>query len=180
MALKATVFKANLNVADLDRQVYGDFPLTIARHPSETDSRMMLRLLVFALHADEQLSFGRGISTDDEPDLWRKSLSGEIEQWIDLGTPQPERLRKARGRASAVVLYAYGDRAVPMWWRRHGAALERLDKLRIAMIPDATCEALAGLCEPVMALQCTIDGGEAWISTGAAQVHVIPEWLKRE
>ena len=115
MALKATIFKAELNVADLDRHVYADFSLTLARHPSETDERMMLRLLAFALHADERLEFGRGISTEDEPDLWCKSLSGEIELWVDLGTPDRNRLRKACGRSHSVVLYAYGGRAVPVW-----------------------------------------------------------------
>ena len=94
MALKSTIFKMDLNVADLDRQVYGDFPLTLARHPSETDERMMLRVLAFALHAGDQLTFGRGISTDDEPDLWQKDLTGTIELWVDLGAPDPDRLRK--------------------------------------------------------------------------------------
>ncbi len=177
MALKSTVYKFLLNVADLDRQVYGDFPLTVARHPSETAARMMLRVLAFALHASDDLAFGRGISTDDEPDLWRKSLTGEVELWIDLGTPDPERLRKACGRADEVVLYCYGDRATPVWWEKHAAALARLDKLRVYQVSDETCEALAGLAESGAALQCTIEGGEAWLSAGDASLQIQPRRL---
>jgi len=177
MALKSTVFKARLNVADMDRQVYGDFPLTIARHPSETDERMMLRILAFALHADEKLEFGRGISTDDEPDLWRRSLTGEIELWIDLGTPDPERLRKACGRAEQVVLYAYGRRAVPVWWDKHGNALQRFDNLIVREVDGDACQALAAMAAPGMDLQCTISEGEAWLSDGDASVTIKPGLL---
>lgn len=177
MALKSTVYKFDLNVADLDRQVYGDFPLTLARHPSETEARMMLRLLVFAFNASEDLAFGRGISTDDEPDLWRKSLSGEIELWIELGTPDPERLRKACGRAAAVVLYCYGDRASPVWWAKHEKALQRLDRLRVYQVGDGSCDALAALANSGGQIQCTIESGEAWLSAADASVHVVPTRL---
>ena len=99
MALKSTIYKAKLNVTDMDRHVYQEFPLTIACHPSETELRMMLRVLAFAMHADARLEFGRGISTDNEPDLWQKSLTDDIELWIDLGAPDESRIRKACGRA---------------------------------------------------------------------------------
>ena len=177
MALKSTIFKAKLNVADMDRQVYGDFPLTIARHPSETDERMMLRILAFALNADQALEFGRGISTDDEPDLWHKSLAGEIELWIDLGTPDPSQLRKASGRARQVILYTYGKRAVPVWWEKHAAALERCNNLAIFEIPGDSCEALAAMATANMDLQCTISDGEAWLSSGEHSVGVRPKVL---
>ena len=111
MAAKSTIYKAQLNVADMDRQVYDTFPLTIACHPSETEARMMLRIVCFALHADPNLLFGRGISTDNEPDLWQRSLSNDIQLWIDLGTPDESRIREASGRAGRVLLYVYGDRA---------------------------------------------------------------------
>ena len=178
MALKSTVYKFDLKVADLDREVYGDFPLTLARHPSETEARMMLRLLAFALNASEHLEFGRGISTDDEPDLWRKSLSGEIELWIELGTPDPERLRKACGRAEEVVLYCYGDRATPVWWEKHQKALKRFGKLLIYQVTDASCEALAGLLNSGRQIQCTIDSGKAWLSTAASSMQVVPELMQ--
>ena len=99
MALSATICKADLNIVDMDRHYYQQHSLTVAQHPSENDERLMIRLLAFALHADEFLSFTKGLSTDDEPDLWQKSLSGEIELWIELGLPSEKRLKKACGRA---------------------------------------------------------------------------------
>jgi uncharacterized protein YaeQ len=174
VALKSTIFRLRLQLADIDRGVYQDFPLTVARHPSETDARLMLRVLAFALQADEQLAFGRGISTDDEPDLWQHSLDGQIERWIELGTPDPERLRKACGRAREVVLYAYGDRAVPVWLRRHGAALSRLERLRVWQVSDSECRALAELLAPGSSLQCTISEGSALLVAGDHAVNVTP------
>src|SRR5512147_3279852 len=106
MALKSTIFKAELQISDMDRNYYGSHSLTIARHPSETDERMMVRLLAFALHANEGLAFGRGLSTDDEPDLWQRDLTGAIRLWIDVGLPDEKLLRRACGRADEVVVYA--------------------------------------------------------------------------
>lgn len=174
MALKSAIFKAQLNIADMDRHVYGDFPLTIAQHPSETGQRMMLRLVAFALHADEQLTFGRGISTDDEPDVWQKTLSGEIELWIELGTPDVSRLRKACGRAREVILYGYGDRALPVWWEKNRGELARFTNLQVYSIDDETCQALGELAAPGMDLQCTIEDGEAWLSNAQERVHIVP------
>ena len=177
MALTSSIYKFSLNVADMNRQVYGDFPLVVARHPSETESRMMLRILAFALHAADNLAFGRGISTDDEPDLWRRSLSGDIELWIELGTPEPTRLKKACGRADAVVLYCYGDRAVPVWWEKHKTQLERLDRLSVFQVNDAYCEQLAALAANTGELQCSIDGSDAWLGSNEASVHVALDTL---
>lgn len=177
MALKSTVFKVKLNVSDLDRNVYDDFALAVARHPSETDARMMLRLAAFALHADAQLEFGRGISTDDEPSLWRKDLTGAIELWIELGVPDPDRLRKACGRAQEVVLYAYGERSLKVWWEKNADALARFTNLTVYRITDADGAALANLAASAMALQCTISGGELWLTDGAQSVEIKPERL---
>ena len=174
MALKSTIFKADLNVADMDRQVYGDFPLTLACHPSETGQRMMLRILAFALHADERLAFGRGISTDDEPDLWQKDLAGNIQLWIELGTPEPDRLRKACSRAERVILYAYGDRATPVWWNKHRDALARFDNLTIFQVGDSDAQALAAFAAPRMDLHCTISEGEVLASDGERSLSITP------
>ena len=106
--LKSTIFKAGLSIADVDRGYYRDHALTIAQHPSETEERMMVRLLAFALHADETLEFGRGLSTDGEPSLLRRDLTGAIEQWIDVGLPEEREVRKACGRAREVHVLAYG------------------------------------------------------------------------
>lgn len=178
MAIKSSISKVRLNLSDLDSDVYGDFNLAVARHPSETEARMMLRIIAFALHAHDRLEFGRGISTDDEPDLWLKDLTGEIELWVELGTPDPDRLRKACGRARKVVLYAYGERSVSVWWEKHAAALARFRNLAIHTISDADRDALAKLASSNLNLQCTISGGELWVTDAAQTVEVRPAVLR--
>jgi len=177
MALKATVHKAELQVSDMDRHYYASHNLMLAQHPSETDQRLMVRLLVFALFADERLEFGRGISTDDEPDLWRKSLTGEIEQWIELGQPDESRIRKACGRAREVVLVGYGGRSFSIWWERNAGALARCGNLRVIEIPADSVAELGPLLRRGMRLQCLIEDGEAQLLGDDASVHIKPVTL---
>ena len=127
MALKSTIFKAELSIADMDRHYYGDHNLTLARHPSETDERMMVRLVAFVLNAHTDLEFTKGISTDDEPDLWLKGLSGEIELWIDLGQPDEKRIRQACGRAQQVLIYCYSGHGAEIWWSQIQGKLDRFN-----------------------------------------------------
>ena len=178
MAQNATIFKATLDVADIDRAYYRDHPLTIARHPSETDERMMVRLLAFARHADEALAFGRGIGTDDEPDLWRKDLTGAIDVWIDVGQPDERRIRRASSRAEAVFVYSYGGRGTDLWWERAGATLERIGNLTVFGLPLAATQALAKLAQRNMRLQCTIQGGQIWVADAEQSVTIEPAVLK--
>jgi len=172
MALKATIFKAELQIADMDRNYYRDHALTLARHPSETDERMMVRLLAFALHAHEALSFGKGLSTDDEPDLWQKDLTGAIEAWIDVGLPDEKRVRKASGRAREVFIYSYGGRVAEMWWSQNSGKLERIKNLAVINLPLETSAALAKLAQRNMQLQCTIQEGQVWVSDKEHSVQV--------
>jgi uncharacterized protein YaeQ len=172
MALKATIFKAELQVSDMERNYYQDHALTIARHPSETDERMMVRLLAFALHAHSALSFGRGLSTDDEPDLWHRDLTGAIDVWIDVGLPDEKSIRKACGRAKQVFVYSYGGRSADLWWEQIGAALRGQENLSVRKLPLATSSALAKLAKRNMRLQCTIQEEQIWFSDGADTVHV--------
>ena len=172
MALKATIFKAELNIADMDRDHYGDYSLTIARHPSETDERMMLRVLAFARHAHERLQFTRGLSADDEPDLWQKDLTDAIELWIDLGLPDEKRIRKACGRAQQVVVYAYGARTVGPWWEQLAGKLDRFDNLTVYSVEKSASETLAQLAERSMRLQFTLQDGAAWVSDDKTNVQV--------
>ena len=178
MALKSTIFKAQLQVSDLDRNHYATHALTIARHPSENDQRMMVRLLAFALFADERLEFGRGISTEDEPALWQKNYGGEIERWIEVGLPDERILRKAAGRADAVAVLAYGGRAVDVWWAKDQAAFERLSNLTVLAVSDEDCSALAALAERSMDLACTIQDGQLWLSAGETTVLIQPRLIK--
>ena len=126
MATKATIYKASLQIVDLDRDYYHEHSITLARHPSETDERMMVRLLAFVQHASEDLTFTRGLSTSDEPDLWQKDLTGAIELWIELGQPDEKRIRKACGRAQKVWIYSYSGRSAEIWWEQIGSALGKL------------------------------------------------------
>lgn len=172
MALKSTVFKAELSVSDMSRHYYATHALTLARHPSETDERMMVRLLAFAFEADERLVFCKGLSDDDEPDLWRKDYTDAIEQWIEVGLPDERRLRKAAGRSKEVVVYAYGGRAVEVWWSNHRAALLKLSNLTVYVLPSDTTRAIAAMAERTMQLQFTCEGAEAWLGTGDTMLTV--------
>jgi uncharacterized protein YaeQ len=172
MALKATIFKAELQVSDMDRAYYASHSLTLARHPSETDERMMVRLLAFALNADESLEFGRGISADDEPDLVKKDLTGEIKLWIDVGLPDERDVRKACGRARAVSVLAYGGRAVDLWWEGVHEKLERQERLDVREVPVEASKALAAMAGRSMRLQVTIQEGHILVADGTTSVPI--------
>lgn len=172
MALKSTIYKAELSIADIDRGYYHDHTLTIARHPSETDERMMVRVLAFALYADEALGFGRGLSTEDEPDLWRHDITGAIEQWIEVGLPDEREVRKACGRAHEVVILAYGGRAADLWWEGVREKLERQEKLLVVEVPFEASRALVQLAGRSMRLQVTIQEGHVLVTDGSATVPV--------
>lgn len=178
MAINSTVFKVELQIADLDRHYYQDHSLTIARHPSETDERMMVRVLAFACHANERLSFGKGLSTEDEPDLWSKTLTDEIELWIDVGQADEKHIRRASGRAKQVYVYCYGGSVADVWWHQHQRKLKQLEKLVVCNIPEAASQALAGLVQRTMHLQCTIQDGEIMFTDGERTVSIIPQVLK--
>jgi uncharacterized protein YaeQ len=177
MALKATVFKAALQVNDVDRGHYAAHALTIARHPSETDERMMLRVLAFALHAHADLAFGRGISADDEPDLWQRDPTGAILAWIDVGQPDAKLVRRAAGRAASVDIYCYGRGADP-WWTQSRGDLARIEHLAVTRVADDCVAALGALAARGMQLHCTILEGEVTLGTEAAAVPVTLTRLK--
>jgi uncharacterized protein YaeQ len=175
MAIKSTIFKAELQVADMDRSRYGTHALTLARHPSENDERMMVRLLAFALHAggdnEEPLSFANAMEQMDEPDLWRKSLVGEIELWVDVGQPEEKWLRKASHRSVEVVLYLYG-RSGPLWWSQNGTALQKFANLRVRLVPADASTAMTALAQRTMKLQCTVQDGTVWLGDGQETVEM--------
>jgi len=172
MAQKATIFKADLAVADMDRGHFATHALTLARHPSETDERMMVRLLAFALHADDALAFGRGLSSEDEADLALRDLTGAVQLWIDVGLPDERSLRKASGRSVRVIVYAYGGRAVDLWWNKSRDALERLPNFSAFVVPPEASQALARLAQRTMQLQCTVQDGHLWFSNATETVAV--------
>ena len=178
MAIKATVFKANLQIADMERHYYQDHALTLARHPSETDERMMVRLLAFALHAHEYLEFGQGMTDDNDADLWLKDLTGSIKLWIDVGLPDEKLIRKACGRADQVLVYAYGGRTADMWFAQNSSQFARLNNLAIINLPPESTRALAKLAQRNMQLQCTIQDGQVWLGDGKESVMIERGQLK--
>jgi uncharacterized protein YaeQ len=172
MAVKATIFKAELQVSDMDRNHYQAYSLTLAQHPSETEERLMIRLLAFALNADDGLAFGRGISTDDEPDLWLKDLTGQVDLWIEVGQPDEQRIRKACGRAGKVRVYNFSGRSAALWWEKNAQALERCRNLEVFDVPSDTSQAIAALCKRSMSLQCFVQDGEVQLMDDATTVNV--------
>ncbi|MGH7183886.1 MAG: YaeQ family protein [Nitrospiraceae bacterium] len=172
MASNATICKATVQISDMDRQYYEDHVLTLARHPSETEERMMVRLLAFVLHAHETLSFGRGLRAEEEPALWQKDLTGAIERWIEVGQPEEKAIRRACGRAKQVSIYTYGGRGVDQWWEKNMTAFGRLNNLTVMNLSPDGCRALATLAQPSMQLQCTIQEGQIWIADGENTVHI--------
>lgn len=163
VALKSTVYKTELQVSNMDEQHYETYSLTLARHPSETNQRMMLRLAVFALNANQQLSFTKGISTDDEPDLWLKSLSDEIELWIELGQPDEKRLRRACGRSKRVLVYPYAERSASIWWEQMQQTVSRFANLSVINLILEDMDQLDNLVARNMQLHSTIQEGQLWL-----------------
>lgn len=172
MAPNATIFKATLHIADMNRQYYEDHAVTLARHPSETDERMMVRLLAFALHAHDALMFGRGIGTEGEPALWKKDLTGAIELWIEVGEPDEKLLRQACGRAQQVFVYAYGGRGSERWWEKTSPTLTRCQNLTVISIPQDESRALAQLAQRSMDLHCSLQDGHILMSNDTEAIQV--------
>lgn len=174
MALKATIFKAALNIADVDRGVYLDTSLTLARHPSETDQRLIVRLLAWALNAHDELTFTKGLCADDEAELWLKNLHGGIEHWIEVGLPDERRLKKACNRAEQVTLYTYAGRHVDLWWQQNQPLLSKHTNLQIFDFPEDELAPLVDLAERNMQWQVTISEGMVYVSADGTNVTLTP------
>lgn len=182
MALKATIHKAQLQIADMDRGVYADHGLTIARHPSETDERMLMRVLAFALHvpADTDrgaLELAKSLWDPDEPDLWQRDLTGDVVHWIEVGQPDDRRLAKAASRAEAVTVLSYAA-STPIWWEGLARKLDRAPKVAVWAIDPAQSQALAQLTARTLQWQVTVQDGTVWVNDGAQTVEVTPRALK--
>ena len=186
MALKSTVFKAEVQLADIDHGHYADLQLTLARHPSETDERMMMRLAALALNAhqvqdlcggDARIGFGAGLSSPDEPDVLLTDFTGRVRLWIEVGQPDDRPLVKACSKADQALVYAYGHQA-ELWWRGIEGKLARLPKLGVWRVPAAEAQALAALAERAMSLQATVQEGALTLSSHLGSVAIEPVSLK--
>jgi len=172
MALKATIYKATVNVADLDRNQFLDAALTLARHPSETQERMMLRLLAWIKYADERLQFTRGLSADEEPEAWLRNDYLGIDLWIELGLPDEKRLKKACNQAKEVALFTYNSRAANIWWQQNQTRCATFSNLSIWYLDDAQLAALSAFADDrTMNLQATLQDGAIWLSDESQNVE---------
>lgn len=178
MAQKSTIYKVELSVSDMDRHYYETHKLTVAKHPSETDERLMVRLLAFALNANEQLELTKGLSNDDEPDIWQKSLSGELEMWIALGLPSEKIVRQSCAKADKVIIYSYGGRTAEMWWDRIKNNTTRFDNLQVVNLSDQSTNELANLANRTLKLQVNIQDGDVMVSADDSIVYVTPTTWK--
>jgi len=176
MAINSTIYKIDLQVSDLDRNYYQQHSLTIAKHPSETDERVMVRLIGFAMYANEMLTFGKGLSDDEEPDLWQKDLTGAIELWMDVGLPTEKDIRKAAGRAKQVIVVLYGGRVADMWWTANSKTLLKTNNLTVINLPDT--KELADIAERGLSVSCTIQDGHIMVGHDGGTLDITPVVLK--
>ncbi len=179
MAQKAIIYKVELSVSDMDRHYYETHKLTVAKHPSETDERLMVRILAFALHAHEHLEMTKGISTDDEPDIWQRSLSGELDVWITLGLPSEKVLRQSCGKAKRVIVYSYGGRTAEIWWDKIHNKTTRFGNLEIINLAESETNELGALADRSMKVQINIQDGDVMASIDDNIVYVNPINWKR-
>jgi uncharacterized protein YaeQ len=186
LALKSTIFKANLSIADIDHAYYADHTLTLARHPSETDERMMIRLAALALNAhrlqtdcggDANLGFGAGLSNPDDPDVWIRDYTDRTRLWIEVGQPEEKPIAKACGKADQVLVYCFAH-AAEVWWRGIETRLTRLNNLSVFRVPATASQALAALAQRSMQLQATVQEGNLMVSDGGGSVDIEPVRLK--
>jgi uncharacterized protein YaeQ len=179
MALKATIYKADLSIADMDRNYYQEHALTIARHPSETDERVMIRVLAFALNADPALAYGKDLFDVEEPALWLKDLTGAIQTWIEVGQPEERRIMKASGRAEHVIVYSYSATS-HLWFKSIAKQIDRARNVTVVNIPAETSAQLEKMAKRNMQLQCTIQDGQVWLTDGETTVQVERDTLLAE
>lgn len=178
MAQKATIYKVELSVSDMDRHYYDTHKLVIAKHPSETEERLMVRLLAFAMNAHERLEMTKGISTEDEPDIWQKDLSDKLELWVTLGLPSDKLVRQSCAKSDKVIVYSYGGRTADVWWEKIRNGTTRFDNLQVMNLSNRNTEELGRLASRSMKLQVNIQDGEVMMSAEESIVHVTPATWK--
>jgi len=178
MALSSTIYKVELQVSDLDRHYYQTHSLTVALHPSETEQRMMVRLLAFALNASEHLEFTKGLSTDEVPDLWEKALTGDVKHWIEVGQPSAKRVKKACNQSARVSIYTFSGHSAEVWWQQNRKDFSRQSKLRVVNLPTEQLSEIVNNMTRTMSLQCTVQEGLIWFGDAGQSSEITPEVLQ--
>lgn len=184
MAQGGMVYKATVDISDIDRNYYGHHVLTVARHPAETEARLMLRIVAFCRHADEHTEFGRGLSTEGEPALWHIDDTGAIKEWIEVGCSEVKQVRRAAGRSEKVIVEAYDEDRYEPWWKAHVGDFSKIDKLDVYGIKKAQIDELVTLVERNMRLSVTVQDDIVWLSNGIKNVEItffplkVAEWFR--
>lgn len=173
MALKPTIYKLKIMLSDLDRSVFETLNLTVAQHPSETLERMMVRVLAYCINTDEQLEFGKGLSTADEPDLWQRSLDDRIRLWIDVGEPAIDRIKKATRIAERVKIYSFNSKS-SVWWHQEGDKLSALN-VEVFQVDWESVQRLASMVARTMDFTVTLSEGSAYFSAADRECEV--SWI---
>ncbi len=176
MAIKPTIYKLTVSLSDLNRDIYDSLQLTIARHPSETMERMMVRVLAFCLNTREQLVLCKGLSDTEEPAIWAHSLDGNLELWIDVGEPSPERIKKASRVAKQVSIYSFNSKA-PTWWQQNEKQLSELHANFYRFAWDQV-QALAAITDRGMDLSLTISGDSLYVASELGECELILQPLR--
>ena len=173
MALKPTIYKLKIALTDLNRNYYDTLNLTIAKHPSETLERMMARMLVFCINAQENLSFAKGLNVAEEPDIWVHTLDNQISLWIDVGEPAADRIKKASRLASTVKVYSFNSKSA-IWWKQEQAKFSKL-MVSVFQFQWENIQSLTLLVQRTMDLSVTITEDSAYIASGLGECEV--SWM---
>jgi len=176
VAIKPTIYKLRVNLSDLNRDYYDTLSLTIALHPSETIERMMARMLAFCINAEPELSFTKGLSSIEEPDIWQRTLDDQIALWIDIGEPASERIKKASRQAKKVSVYSFNSKS-DVWWQQGQSKFKQLN-VSVYRFDWPGIQALAALVERTMDFSVTITGDSAYIATQLGECEVSWEVLQ--
>lgn len=174
MALKSTIYKINLQISNIDRGYYAQHQLTLAQHPSETEQRMMVRLLAFIYNASEKLIFCKGLSNQDEADLWQKNLNNEITLWIEAGQPDEKRLRQACRQAQQVIIYTYSGHSAELWWDKIQHKVNEINHLNIYNLDQKETQQLINIADRTMSLNAIIEDNSLYLSSPDNTLHITP------
>lgn len=174
MALKPTIYKFRIALTDMNRDYYDSLSLTIAQHPSENLTRMMARVLAFSMNAQQDLAFTKGLSNIEEPDIWHKTLDDQISLWIDVGEPDPERVKKSTRLARNVRIYSFNTKS-DVWWKQNSNKLNLL-KAQVYRLDAEAIETLATYVKRTMDISIMLTGNSAFVSTENGDCEV--EWAE--
>ena len=170
MAIKPTIYKFRISLSDLNRDYYDSLNLTLAQHPSEKIERMMVRVLAYCINAQKDLTFTKGLSEIDEPDIWVRTLDEQTALWIDVGEPSVDRVKKSCRLADEVKVYCFNSKA-DVWWSQSESKLKQLDAAIYKFEWEEILE-LTKLVERTMDLSISLTGDSAYIATELGECEV--------